>query len=160
MQTGPNPDKANYTITVPAGTQSLSGLRLETIPDRRLPAKGAGRSDSGNAVLTKLRVISDGKEIKFSTASATYTQPGFSPQGVIDDDPNTAWAFYPETNKPYALILQCTEPITLPPQAQLELTLEFQSPHKQHMLGRFRLSSTSSPQPATQKALPDDIPPF
>ena len=43
---GPNPDNATYTITLPAGTTSLTGLRLETIPDRRLPSKGAGRSDS------------------------------------------------------------------------------------------------------------------
>lgn len=154
---GPNPDKADYTVTVPAGTTALTGIRIETIPDRRLPNKGAGRSDSGNAVLTKLRVKHAGSEIKFNAAAATYTQGGFSPQGVIDDDPNTAWAFYPETNKPYALVLQCAEAVALPPDAKLELTFEFQSPHKQHMLGRFRISSTGSPQPAARKALPDEI---
>ena len=154
---GPNPDNTTYTLTLPAGTTSLTGLRLETIPDRRLPSKGAGRSDSGNAVLTRLILKSGNTTIPFSTATATYSQQGFSPEGIIDDNPATSWAFYPETSKPYSVTLQCAEPITLPAEASLEVTLEFHSPNKQHALGRFRLSSTSSPQPASRTALPDDI---
>jgi hypothetical protein len=150
---GPSPDKANYTISLPAGAAAATGFRIETIPDRRLPKKGAGRGDSGNAVMTKLRVKADGKEIKLNAASATFSQGGFSPQGVIDDDPKTAWAFYPDTAKPYMLIVQCAEPAA----GKVELVLEFQSPHVQHTLGRFRVASTSAPQPTTRKALPDDI---
>lgn len=150
---GPSPDKANYTIEFPAGAAPTTGFRIETIPDRRLPKKGAGRGDSGNAVLTKLRVKAGEKEIKLNAASATHSQPGFSAQAVIDDDPKSAWAFYPETAKPYILIVQCAEPVA----GKVELVLEFQSDHKQHTLGRFRVSSTSAAQPATRKALPDDI---
>jgi Protein of unknown function (DUF1549)/Protein of unknown function (DUF1553)/Planctomycete cytochrome C len=154
---GPSPDKSDYTITLPAGNVPITGFRIETIPDRRLPKKGAGRGDSGNAVLTKLRVKAGGAEVKLSAASATYSQGGFSPQGVIDDDPNTAWAFYPETTKPYILIVQCASPIPAPADGKVELTFEFQSPHKQHTLGRFRIASTGAPQPASRKALPDEI---
>jgi hypothetical protein len=154
---GPNPDNATYTLTLPAGTTSLTGLRLETIPDRRLPSKGAGRSDSGNAVLTRLILKSGNTTIPFSTATATYSQQGFSPEGIIDDNPATSWAFFPETSKPYSVTLQCADPVTLPADASLEVTLEFLSANKQHNLGRFRLSSTSSPQPASRTALPDDI---
>jgi hypothetical protein len=154
---GPNPDNTTYTLTLPAGTTSLTGLRLETIPDRRLPSKGAGRSDSGNAVLTRLILKSGSTTIPFSTATATYSQQGFSPEGIIDDNPATSWAFYPETSKPYSVTLQCAETVSLPADASLEVTLEFHSPNKQHALGRFRLSSTSSPQPASRTALPDDI---
>ena len=154
---GPNPDNTTYTLTLPAGTTSLTALRLETIPDRRLPSKGAGRSDSGNAVLTRLILKSGNTTIPFSTATATYSQQGFSPEGIIDDNPATSWAFFPETSKPYSVTLQCAETVTLPADASLEVTLEFHSPNKQHNLGRFRLSSTSSPQPASRTALPDDI---
>ena len=149
---GPSPDKANYTITVPAGA-GVTGFRIETIPDRRLPKKGAGRGDSGNAVLTKLRVKSGGAEVKLNAASATFSQAGFSAKGVIDDDPNTAWAFYPETSKPYMLVVQCAAPVD----GKAELVFEFQSANKQHTFGRFRIASTTSGQPATRKALPDDI---
>ncbi len=154
---GPSPDKSNYTITLPAGSVPITGFRIETIPDRRLPKKGAGRGDSGNAVLTKLRVKAGGAEVKLNAASATYSQGGFSPQGVIDDDPNTAWAFFPETTKPYILIVQCAAPIATPADGKVELTFEFQSANKQHTLGRFRIASTGAPQPASRKALPDEI---
>ncbi len=154
---GPRPDKGDYVITIPAGEKPIAGFRIETIPDRRLPSKGAGRSDSGNAVLTKLRLKAGDKEIKLNAASATYSQGGFSPEAVLDDNPDTGWAFYPETTKPYILIVQCAEPVTVAPDTKLALTFEFQSQNKQHLLGRFRLSSTADSQPATRKPLPDDI---
>ena len=106
VATGPRPDKTNYTIELPGTVANLTGLRIETIPDDRLPSKGAGRSDSGNAVLTRLRASVGGKEIAFSAASADYTQQGFSPAGAIDDKPETAWAIYPDTMHPHALVVQ------------------------------------------------------
>ncbi|MCX6857430.1 MAG: PSD1 and planctomycete cytochrome C domain-containing protein [Verrucomicrobia bacterium] len=154
---GPSPDTSNYTITLPAGSVAITGFRIETIPDLRLPKKGAGRGDSGNAVLTKLRVKAGGAEVALNAASATYSQGGFSPQGVIDDDPNTAWAFYPEIAKPYILIVQCATPIPTSADGKVELTFEFQSAHKQHTFGRFRIASTGDSQPASRKALPDEI---
>ncbi len=152
---GPRPDKANYTLVLPSSPWPVLGFRIETIPDDRLPSKGAGRSDSGNAVLTKMRISAGGQEIRASAASASYSQGGFSPQGAIDDDPATAWAFHPDTAKPHELIVQTAEPI--PPNLPLELTFEFQSPNTQHQLGRFRVAATASPEPANRQALPDPL---
>ncbi len=154
---GPRPDKADYTITLPASLPGLTGFRIETIPDDRLPSKGAGRSDSGNAVLTRLKFTAGAREIKFNAASATYTQSGFTPAGVIDEDVNTAWAFYPETAKPYALTVQTSEPVTLAGNEKMVLTFEFQSPHNQHQIGRFRIQGTSGAQPVGRVALPAEI---
>ncbi len=154
---GPSPDKADYTVTVPAGVNGLTGLRIETIPDARLPKKGAGRGDSGNAVLTRLRVTSAGAEVRLNAASATYTQGGFAASDVLDADNNTGWAFYPETQKPYSLVVQLNAQSNLPPDALLEVTLEFQSQHRQHTLGRFRISSTASAHPVARNELPDEV---
>ena len=154
---GPRPDKANYTITLPATMPGITGFRVETIPDPRLPSKGAGRSDSGNAVLSRLRVKAGDKEIKLNAASATYSQNGFSPEAVLDDNPETAWAFWPDTAKPYTLIVQCAGPAPVTPETKLEMKFEFQSGNKQHLLGRFRISATTGQMPATRTALPEDI---
>jgi hypothetical protein len=154
---GPNPDRTDYAITIPAGAEGFTGLRIETVPDRRLPAKGAGRSESGNAVLSRVTAKLDGKPVKFAAASATFSQGGFPPEAVLDDDANTGWAFYPETSKPYALILQTESLQAAGSGARLELVLEFQSANRQHALGRFRLATTASPQPALRRALPDEI---
>ena len=154
---GPLPDRADYVITAPAAVQSITGFRIETVPDRRLPAKGAGRSESGNAVLSRLRVWAGGTEIKLNAASATYSQNGFSPEAVLDENPETAWAFWPETSKPYTLIVQCAGPVAVTAETKLELKFEFQSGHKQHLMGRFRISTTTGSEPVNRKALPDEI---
>ncbi len=154
---GPLPDKADYVITAPAAVPAITGFRIETVPDRRLPNKGAGRSDSGNAVFSRITVKADGQEIKLTSGYATYSQNGFSPEGVLDDNPETGWAFWPETNKPYTLILQCAEPMPMTPDSMLEMKFEFQTGHKQHIMGRFRISVTAGRDPARRTPLPDDI---
>ena len=155
--TGPRPDKTNYEITLPGSVRGLTGFRIETIPDDRLPSKGAGRSDSGNAVLTRLRFSVDGKKILFTAASADYSQGGFSPGGAIDEDPNTAWAFYPDTAKPHFLVVQLPEPLTVADGTPLTLRFEFQSTNAQHQLGRFRISATAAAQPVGRQTLPAEI---
>ena len=155
--TGPRPDKTNYEITLPAGVKGITGFRIDTIPDDRLPSKGAGRSDSGNAVLTRLRFSVDGKKILFAAASADYSQDGFSPGGAIDEDPNTAWAIYPDTAKPHFLVVQLPEPLAVAEGTPLMLRFEFQSANKQHQLGRFRISATAGAQPVTRQGMPAEI---
>jgi hypothetical protein len=155
--TGPLPDKADYVISAPAAVPAITGFRIETVPDRRLPVKGAGRSDSGNAVLSRLTVKAGDKDIKLTAGYATYSQNGFSPEGVLDDNPETAWAFWPDTSKPYTLIVQCDQPVPVSPDTKLEMKFEFQSGHKQHILGRFRISATTGRDPAKRTPLPDEI---
>lgn len=48
--------KGNYVVKAEAPGGKLTGLRIEAIPDNRLPKKGPGRADSGNFVLTELEV--------------------------------------------------------------------------------------------------------
>ena len=53
---GPNADKDEYTLTARVPALPVTGVKIETIPDERLPSKGAGRADNGNFVLSDLRV--------------------------------------------------------------------------------------------------------
>ena len=155
--TGPRPDKTNYTIELPGTVANLTGLRIETIPDDRLPSKGAGRSDSGNAVLTRMRVSVGGKEVALANASADYSQEGFSAKGAIDDKPETAWAIYPDTMHPHALVVQTATALQNAEAPPITVTFEFQSANKQHQLGRFRIAATSAVQPVGRATLPAEI---
>ncbi|MFN0128204.1 MAG: PSD1 and planctomycete cytochrome C domain-containing protein [Verrucomicrobiales bacterium] len=154
---GPRPDKANYIITLANTSAVITGIRIKTLPDDRHPAKGAGRSDNGNAVLTKLRLSVGGREQKFAAAYAGYSQQGYSANGVIDEDPKTAWAFHPDVTKPIQLILELAEPLALERDASPVLTLEFQSEHKQHQLGGFAMTYTSAPHPVKIMQMPAEI---
>ena len=152
---GPTPARANYSIRLPATTSPLTGMRIDTIPDARLPSGGAGRSPSGNAVLTRIRLAANGVEVPLATATADYSQGGFSPQGPLRDDPAAAWAFYPDVATPHFLIVQPSAAV--PAGQTLVLTLEFQSVHAQHQLGHFKISTTSEPDPVARQQIPDAL---
>lgn len=153
--TGGRPDRAIYQIQLPDAAVPFTGIRIDTLPDARLPSNGAGRSDSGNAVITRVRLLSAGTEVPLSHASADYSQQGFSPAGVIDGDDATGWAFHPEVATPHHLIIQTAGPVS--GGADLRLVIEFQSVHKQHQLGRFRVSATTVPEPSRKSALPPKV---
>lgn len=60
LATGPVTDNDTYTVTAivdPATFKNgLTGVRLQTIPDPRLPNSGAGRASDGNFVLSRVLV--------------------------------------------------------------------------------------------------------
>jgi hypothetical protein len=154
---GVAPDKTDYVIKLPGQIKPLTGLRIETIPDVSLPSGGAGRSDSGNAVLTRITLRKGDEEIALNAASADYTQGSFSPNGVLDKDDNTGWAFHPDVKTPHHLVIQTASPVPNPEATPLTLTIEFRSTHKAHQLGKFRISSTTSGQPAGRQGVPAEI---
>jgi hypothetical protein len=146
---GSNPDWDTYTLAVESDLTNFTGLRLETIPDSRLPSKGAGRSDSGNAALTELTLTVGGEKVTFVAVVADYTQPGFGPTNVLDGKHSTAWAFLPSTTTPHTLILETDKPVAIPTGATLEVKLDFQlESMPRHNLGCFRLALTGSTSPA------------
>lgn len=49
---GTAPDKDTYTLRIPGPQKGLTALRLEALPDDALPAKGPGRAQGGNAVVS------------------------------------------------------------------------------------------------------------
>ena len=151
---GPAPDRANYIIDLPAPAEPVTALRIDVIPDARLPMGGSGRADSGNAVLTRLRIAIDGVEVPLASALADYSQASFSAEGVLDDGPQ-AWAYHPEVTKPHFLMVQPSS--SIPVGRPLRLTLEFQSPDVRHQFGRFRISTTHTPNPLARQQLPAPI---
>ena len=158
LVSGINPDNDTYALVLTNSPALINGLRLETIPDGRFPSKGAGRSDSGNAVLTDFLLTVAGKKVSFQRATADYTQQGFSPKNVIDADTNSGWAFYPDTASPHTLILQTKKPVAVPPGEPLHITLDFQLKKPlQHNLGRFRLSATTNANPTGRAALSTNL---
>ncbi|MFN7806793.1 MAG: DUF1549 domain-containing protein, partial [Planctomycetaceae bacterium] len=89
---GPRPTTDTYTLTVaklPAGT---TALRLDVLPDDSLPAKGPGRADNGNFVLTEVvvRRHREGAEpvvVELQNASASHEQKSHA-----EKHPDKAWS--------------------------------------------------------------------
>ncbi len=53
---GKNPPLDTYTVVINTPMKEITGLRLEVLADKSLPAKGPGRNSNGNFVLSELKV--------------------------------------------------------------------------------------------------------
>jgi hypothetical protein len=142
---GKIPATDTYTVTVSGLPEKFTGLRLETIPDRRLGRGGAGLSSGGNFVLTHLSaaiVDADGqirRELGLQRPEADFEQTGFKAADVLNRKPNSkkGWAVSPKLKEAHWLQVRTLRPESLRPGEQLRVTIE-QSYGGQHLLGRFR----------------------
>jgi hypothetical protein len=149
--------KQDFTLTFPLPAGGLSGVRLEALPDDSLPAKGPGRNEAGNFVLSEIEAawIPTGPDakpvpVKFTKAIATYQQGQYEVANAINGragpDPD-GWGIFPDgIGKPQAAIFSCStdgKPLELGA-GQLRVVLRQQYNDGKHLLGRFRLSLSSS----------------
>jgi hypothetical protein len=171
LAAGPNPAKETYTVVASLQLDSVTGIRLEAIPDDSFTARGPGRSVNGNIVLTDVRVQAKRSEgsgefipVKLKAAAADFSQKDFPVSNAIDADPNTGWAIHPEVGKSHSAIFEFESPVSATaPDDQpkqpiaLSITLDFQSQFAQHQLGRFRLAATDAKNPQGAVQLPANI---
>lgn len=148
-----------YNLTVQASGR-VSGIALCAMPHERLgkPRKLAP-SVNGNFVLSGVQVTvaeprgsSEPAPIGINTAVASYQQPGYPAEFVLDGRPETGWAVFgpnPSTlPSTVSLRLEFTEPINLAPDTTLRVELKHQSQYADHHIGRFKVLLTSVESPS------------
>ncbi len=160
---GPRPGTDTYTLLAWTNLERVTALRIEAIPDASLPSRGSGRSDSGNFVLSELKVVAvplqggaGGKSVALQNASADFSQEQFDPAAIADGNAKSGWALYPATMQPHQAVWEFGEDVGGPGGTLLVVTIE-QGWGDGHNLGRFRLSLANDPRPVRVAALPDEV---
>jgi len=160
-----------YTLTSAGPLQNVTGLRLEALPHDSLPQKGPGRAGNGNFVVSEVvatvhRAGGSVETQRFESAVASFEQTTaaeknpykvWSAAAAIDGDAKGktfGWAVLPETGKPQQMVLKFAQPLDV--KAGEKLTVEILQNHdaKGHLLGRFRLATTTDAGAATRTAPP------
>ncbi len=141
-----------YTLkfrNVPAGT---TALRLEALPDDRLPAHGPGMAfyegPKGDFFLGEFRVKAGGQPVKLARPSQTYAKIWLggdktSAALAIDGNPETGWGVFERFGERHVAVFHFAQPLAAA--SELEVQLQF-GRHYACSLGRFRLSATSGAQ--------------
>ena len=157
--------KDTYTIVVDSPLATISGLRIELLPDKSLAAGGPGRADNGNLVLSEVRIkaqSSDDPErltdVALQNANASFSQSGWSVNGAIDGNPATGWGISPKFNQAHTATFETVDPVTSAGRLTIQLDQQFND--GKHNLGRFRIAVTDSQRPFTRSKLPDEIDPI
>jgi hypothetical protein len=149
---GTRPVKDSYLITARRGAGKLSAVRLEVLPDDRLPQRGPGRWDNGNFHLSEFRAFAatpgagdSAVPLVFSRAVSDYDEaPAISAAQAIDGKSETQWGVHPRYGEPHEAVFELKEPDNFPEGTTFTLLLEFQAGAQGHGIGRFRLSASGS----------------
>jgi Protein of unknown function (DUF1549)/Protein of unknown function (DUF1553)/Planctomycete cytochrome C len=157
LATGANPATDVFTITAKTKLKAITGVRLEGLPDDSLVARGPGRADNGNFVLTEFKITAADKPVVLTGLNATFEQAGFPITNAVDGNNDTGWAIASDFGKTQTATFSAADAgRTGDEERVVTMRLEFLSPHVSHVLGRFRISITDSPT-VTPQSLPEKI---
>jgi len=143
--TGAAPERGDYVLRTSGEFGGTNALRLLVLPDDALPAKGPGRAENGNFVLSEVEVFAgDGAQLQrvaIAAADADYAQGNHEASLAIDGDLATGWALQGRHVRT-ALHLLLAQPLPAG-STRIELRMRHQTVHRQHLLGRFVWHATA-----------------
>jgi mono/diheme cytochrome c family protein len=153
---GLNPEQDVHNITIPVQEGLFAALKLEALPHASLPKKSSARSDDGVFRLSEIEAElitpaakgetnSKPKKLKFTQALADSSQEKNVIANAIDGKPETGWGPDPATiAEPHTALFLVGEPIKVPADAKLHVTLRYQSSKSKRAIGHFRLSAAQN----------------
>ncbi len=158
--TGDTTKQDRYALTFPSRSEPaaqarerdaphrITALRLEALPDDRLPAGGPGMTyyegTPGDFFLTEFRVTADGVPVEIASASDSYAKNRFGNNAAtatqaIDGDMQTGWSVDGRQGERHTAVFVLAKPID-PTKLEVEMTF---GRHFASSLGKFRISATN-----------------
>ena len=146
-----------FELTLPTDLRGIAALRVEALPDDRLPAHGPGTTyyegPKGDFFLSKVTLLADGQPAKFASATASFASNGGGAAAATDDDPQSGWSVAGRPGERHTAVFVLQEPLGEVRQLQLRLAC---GRYYASSLGRFRISVTTQPSPVARD-LPQEI---
>lgn len=135
----------------------ITAIRIEALPDERLPANGPGRvyyeGPIGDFFLSEITLRAGEQTLPLSGATHSYAAGGNTAARAIDGDPLSGWSIDGGQGHAQIAVFTLAEP-AMADELSLELLFER---YYAAGLGRFRVSVTTDDKPAATYGLPDDI---
>jgi len=152
-----------YTLEFDGNLEGVTAIRLEVLPDERLPANGPGRADyegpDGDFFLSEFTLQIDGQPVKFAGATETYGQLAIvngpaGAVGALDGVGHSGWSCDGHQGQRDVAVFNLPEPLKASRAAKLELMFDR---HYSDPLGKFRLAITKQPEAAKATAISDEL---
>ena len=141
----------------------ITALRLEVLPDERLPAQGPGQAyyegRKGDFFLSELKATQLDAPVEFAGGSHSYGKISIgsgsaNAENVFDGEGSTGWSTSGAEGERNQLVLNLKQPLEAKGDLEIELLFER---HFAASLGRFRISATSARHAAKATRLPIEI---
>ena len=158
LSSGDQTKRDVYELELSSPLKNITAIRLEALPDDRLPKHGPGRvyyeGPHGDFFLSELKVSAGGAPIKFSAASHTFADGKHAADKAIDGDPLTGWAINGGQGKAHTAVFKLAEPLA--DASALKLDMIFERYYAAGM-GRFRVSVTDDPKAGEPSKAPAGV---
>jgi hypothetical protein len=153
-----------YTVELDPGLlkgRGITAIRLEALPDERLPSGGPGRvyyeGAFGDFFLSEIRLTADGKLIPFKDATASNPNARASAGVAFDGDPQTGWSINGGQGRENSAVFRVAAPIASTGSVTVEMVFER---YYAAALGRFRISATADDKPVEAREIPFALEPI
>jgi hypothetical protein len=156
--TGDQSKSDTYDLWFESDLKNLTALRLEVLPDNRLPRHGPGRiyyeGPSGDFFLSELSLFASEKKVVLKEASQSFANGNNTAQKVIDGDPQTGWSIQGGQGKAHSAVFRFEKPLASAGSLHLRMLFER---YYAAGLGRFRIAVTTDTRPATARDIAPDV---
>jgi hypothetical protein len=145
-----------YSLAGKTALTGITAIKLEMLPDDRLPSNGPGLAPDGNFVLSEFSVRADpadakrtkrgGEVMSLKNPKADFQQTGFDiAESLKPRNRDKGWAVSPEAGFRHEATFEFAKPIVYEGGAQLSITISSQFQGGKYNLGHFRLWVTTNP---------------
>jgi len=151
-----------YTLQFDPRAEPIAALRLEALPDKRLPAGGPGMTfyegRKGDFFLSEFQLQTNGEAVKIASATHSFARNRFGSNPVsaalaTDQDLQTGWSIADAVAKRHVAVFVLKDPI--PAGTALQVEMHF-GRHFASSLGKFRISATADPRGGHALALGEE----
>jgi len=147
-----------YNVRLRGGLRGITAIRLEALPDDRLPKRGPGRvfyeGAAGDFFLSEVRLTAGGKPVAIKEATASNPKAREAAAAAIDGDPQTGWSIGGGQGHEQRAVFRLAKPLDGASELTIELLFER---YYAAGLGRFGISATSDPRPVAASEAPREI---
>jgi len=147
-----------YQLNFQSDLKGITAIRLEVIPDERLPKGGPGRvyfeGPFGDFYLSTFSLQSGDKPIALTRPAQSFASGGNTAAKALDDDPQSGWAIDGGQGRRHVAVFHLETPLADATDLRLSMLFERYYPAG---LGRFRVSVTTDPRGAEAIPLTDDL---
>ncbi|MEY2598476.1 MAG: hypothetical protein RLZZ142_735 [Verrucomicrobiota bacterium] len=147
-----------YWLKYPLPAGKITAVRLDVLPDERLPAGGPGRAyyegPKGDFNLSDLRASVGGVAVKFSGGTHSFAAKNTSAAAAIDDNLQSGWGTNGAQGQAHSAVFRFESPVE--GGRLLDLEMHFER-HYSADLGRFRIAVTSDSGECIARSVPVEI---
>ena len=151
-----------YELQCPTDLRGITAVRLEALPDDRLPRHGPGMAyyegPKGDFFMGEFQLSAGGKPLKLARATESYGKNNFGGSAgaalAIDGDPQTGWSTAGREGERHEAVFVLAEPLDQAGELQVKMMF---GRHYACSLGRFRIAVTAHPGGAQARELPEEV---